>query len=67
MKLSVEVYADAAFMARPGDRMSRTGCIMLVNTGVCATMSCWQKLITKSSMGAELIALTEAVSYALFL
>jgi ribonuclease HI len=62
----VEVYADAAFMARPGDRMSRTGCIVLVNGGVCATMSCWQKLITKSSTEAELIALTEAVAYALY-
>jgi ribonuclease HI len=66
MKLCVEVYADVAFMARPGDRMSRTGCIVLVNGGVCATMSCWQKLITKSSTEAELIALTEAVAYALY-
>ena len=53
-------------MTRPVDRMSRTGCIVLVNGGVCATMSCWQKLITKSSTEAELIALTEAVAYALY-
>ena len=47
--------------------MSRTGCNPKPNGGVVATLSNWQKLITKSSTGAEFIALTEAVSYALFI
>jgi len=65
--LEIEIYSDASYMTRPSDMMSRTGVMVMVNGGVVATMSNWQKLITKSSTGAEFIALTEAVSYALYL
>ena len=41
--------------------------MVMVNGGVVSTLSNWQKLITKSSTGAEFIALTEAVSYALYI
>ena len=63
----MEIYSDASYMTRQSDMMSRTGVMVLVNGGVVATQSNWQKLITKSSTGAEFIALTEAVSYGLFL
>ena len=39
-RLYIDVYADAAFMTRPVDRMCRTSCMVLVDGGVCATMSC---------------------------
>jgi hypothetical protein len=65
--LDIVIYSDASFLSRPTDMMSRTGCLVMVNGGTVATMSNWQKLITKSSTGAEFVALTEATSYALFI
>jgi len=65
--LKIEVYSDASYMTRSADMMSRTGCMVMVNGGAVATLSNWQKLVTKSSTGAEFIALTESVSYALFI
>ena len=47
--------------------LSRTGVTVIVNGGPVATISQAQKLTTKSTCGAELITLTEAAAWALFM
>ena len=51
-------------MTRQSDIMSRTDVMVMVNGDFITTISNWQKLITKSCIGAEFKALTKAVHLA---
>ena len=58
------VYGDASYAIHE-DATSRTGVVVMMCGGVIATISTKQKLVTKSSTEAELVALCEATTWAL--
>jgi hypothetical protein len=58
---TIEAWADASYLVHD-DAKSRTGGVIKINGGVVAVMSSKQKIVTKSSSEAELVALGELVS-----
>ena len=63
-KLEPMAYADAAFLVHE-DAVSRTGVIVMVAGGVVYGSSSKQKLVTKSSAEAELVAMCDGATAAL--
>ncbi len=59
------VYCDAAYLCHE-DTKSRTGVVAILNGGVVAAKSSKQKMVTKSSTEAELVAICDGVSWALY-
>jgi len=59
------VYCDAAYLCHE-DTKSRTGVVAIINGGVVAAKSSKQKMVTKSSTEAELVAICDGVSWALY-
>ena len=63
--LDVHVYCDAAHLVH-NDTRARTGIVAIMCGSHIASMSCKQKLVTKSSTESELIALCDATSWLLY-
>lgn len=62
--LTPEIWADAAYMCHD-DAKSRSGVLIKMCGGVVATMSSKQKIVTKSSTEAELVAMCGGASMGL--
>lgn len=60
---TIHVYTDAAYGIRSFDRMSQTGVCVTLGSATLVVRSGKQKLVTKSSTEAELVACSDSLVY----
>ena len=61
--MNVQIYADASYGSCQDTRCSQTGLCIMVNGSPILWKSSRQKIVTKSSTEAELVAAADSVSY----
>jgi hypothetical protein len=64
--ISVEAYIDAAYGVHTSSGKSHTGCAIILGSGPVFVKSTKQKIVSKSSTEAELIALSDSASQAIW-
>ena len=64
--ISVEAYIDAAYGVHTSSGKSHTGCAIVLGNGPVFVKSTKQKIVSKSSTEAELIALSDSASQAIW-
>ena len=64
--ISVEAYIDAAYGVHTSSGKSHTGCAIILGSGPVFVKSTKQKIVSKSSTEAELIALSDSASQAVW-
>ena len=64
--ISVEAYIDAAYGVHTSSGKSHTGCAIVLGCGPVFVKSTKQKIVSKSSTEAELIALSDCASQAIW-
>ena len=65
--ISVEAYIDAAYGVHTSSGKSHTGCAIVLGSGPVFVKSTKQKIVSKSSTEAELIALSDSASQAIWI
>ena len=65
--ISVEAYIDAAYGVHSSSGKSHTGCAIVLGSGPVFVKSTKQKIVSKSSTEAELVALSDSASQAIWI
>ena len=61
------MYVDAAYAIRTEDRQSQSGMIIKLGNATILSKSIKQKIVTKSSTEAELVAVSDFISYLIYI
>jgi hypothetical protein len=64
---TIHVYTDAAYGIRSFDRLSQTGVCVMLGSATLVARSGKQKLVTKSSTEAELVACSDSIVYGIII